>query len=159
MAASLNKVQLLGNVGKDPEIRTTQSGTKIVNLTLATSERWNDKASGEKKERTEWHRVVCFSDGLTGVIEKYVKKGSKIYVEGQLQTRKWQDQSGNDRYSTEIVLQQFNGQLILLDGRDRDGGAPAERAPAPAQQKAPAYQAPAGGGDLDDEIPFSPCWQ
>src|SRR5580692_8839757 len=109
MAGSVNKVILVGNLGKDPEVRTTQAGAKIVNLTLATSESWTDRASGERKERTEWHRVVIFNDRLAEVVEKYVSKGSKIFIEGQLQTRKWQDQSGQDRYSTEVVVQQFKG--------------------------------------------------
>jgi single-strand DNA-binding protein len=115
MAGSLNKVCLLGNVGKDPEIRNLQSGSQLANLTLATEESWKDKASGEKKSRTEWHRIVIFNPGLVGVVEKYVKKGSKLYIEGQLQTRKWTDQSGAERYSTEIVLAQYGGQMILLN--------------------------------------------
>lgn len=144
--SSINKVILVGNVGKDPEIRSTQSGSKIANLSLATSERWKDKQTGERREKTEWHRVVVFSDGLVRVIENYVKKGSKLYVEGQLQTRKWQDQSGNDRYSTEIVLQAYGGTITLLDGRkDSDSG-----------QDNGSYDAGFGGGAnaLDDEIPF-----
>ena len=115
MAGSVNKVILIGNLGADPEVRHTQDGRPIVNLRLATSESWRDKASGERKERTEWHRVVIFSEPLCRVAEQYLKKGSKIYVEGQLQTRKWQDQSGQDRYSTEVVLQGFNSQLTMLD--------------------------------------------
>jgi len=115
MSGSVNRVILLGNVGADPEIRRTQAGKPIANIRLATSESWRD-ANGERKERTEWHTVVCFSEGLCKVIESYVKKGSKIYIEGALQTRKWQDQSGNDRYSTEVVLQGFNCTLTLLDG-------------------------------------------
>lgn len=115
MAGSVNKVILVGNVGADPEIRRTQSGTAIGNLRIATSETWRDKNSGEKKERTEWHTVVIFTEGLVKVVEQYVKKGSKLYIEGALQTRKWQDQSGNDRYSTEIVLQGFNANLTMLD--------------------------------------------
>jgi single-strand DNA-binding protein len=162
MAGSLNKVMLLGNVGKDPEVRTTQTGMKIVNLTVATEESWKDKSSGERKSRTEWHRVVCFNEGLGGVIEKYVKKGSKIYIEGQLQTRKWTDQQGQDRYSTEIILQAFNGQMILLDGR---GGGERSENPAPREERQPVttrgttYAPPSGGGDLDDDVPFAPCWQ
>lgn len=116
MAGSVNKVILVGNVGADPEIRRTQSGSAIGNLRIATSETWRDKNSGEKKERTEWHTVVIFTEGLVKVVEQYVKKGSKLYIEGALQTRKWQDQSGNDRYSTEIVLQGFNATLTMLDG-------------------------------------------
>jgi len=151
MAGSLNRVELIGNVGKDPEIKTTQAGMKIVNLTLATSESWTDKASGEKKERTEWHRVVVFNDGLAGVIEKYVRKGSKIFVEGQLQTRKWTDQSGADRYSTEVVLQSFRGQIILLG--ERGGGGDRSENPAPRETTRPAA-ASTPQDDLNDDIPF-----
>ena len=142
--SSINKVILIGNVGKDPEIRSTQSGSKIANLSLATSESWKDKQTGERQERTEWHRVVVFGDGLVRVIENYVKKGSKLYVEGQLQTRKWQDQSGNDRYSTEVVLQGYGGTITLLDSK-RDGA-----------QDAGGHDAGFGSGAsaLDDEIPF-----
>src|ERR1700676_3431925 len=121
MAGSVNKVILVGNLGKDPEVRTTQDGTKIVNLTLATSETWNDKASGERKERTEWHRVVIFNDRVADVAERFLKKGAKIYVEGSLQTRKWTDQGGQERYTTEIVIGRFNGQLTMLDGRGGGG--------------------------------------
>lgn len=117
MAGSVNKCIIVGNVGKDPEIRTTSGGHKIANLSLATSENWRDKNSGERKERTEWHRIVIFNENLVRVVEQYVSKGSKLYIEGQLQTRKWQDQSGQDRYSTEIVLQGFNGVLTMLDGK------------------------------------------
>jgi single-strand DNA-binding protein len=179
MAGSLNKVMLIGNVGKDPEIRTTQSGTKIVNLSVATSESWTDKASGERKERTEWHRVVIFNDRLADIVEKYVRKGSKIYIEGALQTRKWTDQEGNDRYSTEVVLPAFNGTIVLLGDRQQQGGDGASQgggqqrqangggAPADprcggaragnyttqAPHNGPSWEAP-NGGDLDDEIPF-----
>ena len=117
MAGSVNKVILVGNMGKDPEVRTTQDGSKIVNLTLATSETWNDRASGERKERTEWHRVVIFNDRVADVAERFLKKGAKIYVEGSLQTRKWTDQSGQERYTTEVVIGRFNGQLTMLDTR------------------------------------------
>lgn len=134
MAGAVNKVILVGNVGADPEIRRTQSGSPIANLRIATSETWRDRNSGERKEKTEWHTVVVFSEGLCKVIEQYVKKGSKVYVEGSLQTRKWQDQSGNDRYSTEIVLQAFGGTLTLLD-------SPTGGNSRPAQQ---------GGGTRDD---------
>ena len=173
MAGSVNKVILIGNVGKDPEVRSTQDGTKIVNFTLATSDTWNDKASGERKERTEWHRVVCFNDRIGDVIEKYVRKGSKVYVEGALQTRKWTDQSGQDKYTTEVIIGRFRGELTLLDSRssggeggyggDGAGGgyqkterAPARPAAAPpaAGRGGPSWDAPKGGGDLDDEIPF-----
>lgn len=122
MSGSVNKVILIGNLGADPEIRRTQDGRPIANLRIATSESWRDKASGERKEKTEWHRVVVFNEGLCRVIEQYVKKGSKVYIEGQLQTRKWQDQSGQDKYSTEVVLQGFNSTLTLLDGRSQGGG-------------------------------------
>ncbi|MDW9528111.1 single-stranded DNA-binding protein [Sinorhizobium meliloti] len=126
MAGSVNKAILVGNVGADPEIRRTQSGTPIANLRIATSETWRDKNSGERKEKTEWHSVVIFNEGLCKVVEQYVKKGSKLYIEGALQTRKWQDQSGNDRYSTEVVLQGFGGTLTLLDAPNGGGGRQAE---------------------------------
>jgi single-strand DNA-binding protein len=170
MAGSVNKVILVGNMGKDPEVRTTQDGTKIVNLTLATSETWNDRQSGERKERTEWHRIVIFNDRVADVAERFLKKGAKIYVEGSLQTRKWTDQTGQERYTTEVVIGRFNGQLTMLDSRGSgDGGGMAEgggysRDRAPAQRAAaggtsrgggePSWEAPKGGGDLDDEIPF-----
>jgi len=164
MAGSVNKVILVGNMGKDPEVRTTQDGSKIVNLTLATSETWNDKASGERKEKTEWHRVVIFNDRVADVAERYLKKGAKIYVEGSLQTRKWTDQSGQERYTTEVVIGRFNGQLTMLDTRGGEGGeggyraerAPPQRATAGAARGGgggPSWDAPKGG-DLDDEIPF-----
>jgi single-strand DNA-binding protein len=122
VAGSVNKVILVGNLGRDPEIRSTQDGTRIANLSLATSESWRDRNSGERKERTEWHRVVIFNDKLVEVVEKFLKKGSKIYVEGALQTRKWTDQSGVEKYSTEVVLQRFRGELTMLDGRGEGGG-------------------------------------
>ncbi len=122
MAGSVNKVILVGNLGKDPEVRNTQDGTKIVNLTLATSETWNDRASGERKERTEWHRVVIFNDRVADVAERFLKKGAKVYVEGSLQTRKWTDQSGQERYTTEVMIGRFNGQLTMLDTRSGGGG-------------------------------------
>src|SRR5688572_855581 len=122
MAGSVNKVILVGNLGRDPEIRRTQDGRPIANLRIATSESWRDKATGERRERTEWHSVVIFNENLCRVVEQYLRKGSKIYVEGQLQTRKWQDQQGQDRYSTEVVLQGFNGTLTMLDGRSGGGG-------------------------------------
>ncbi|TYC50335.1 single-stranded DNA-binding protein [Rhodobacterales bacterium] len=124
MAGSVNKVILVGNLGADPEIRRTQDGRPIANLRIATSESWRDRNSGERRERTEWHRVVIFNEGLCKVAENYLRKGSKVYIEGQLQTRKWQDQSGQDRYSTEIVLQGFNSSLTMLDGRGEGGGQP-----------------------------------
>jgi single-strand DNA-binding protein len=159
MAGSVNKVILIGNLGADPEVRHTQDGRPIVNLRMATSESWRDKASGERKERTEWHRVVIFSEPLCRVAEQYLKKGSKIYVEGQLQTRKWQDQSGQDRYSTEVVLQGFNSQLTMLDGRQGGGGGEG-REPAGASSGDFGRSSALGGGgrsfdkELDDEIPF-----
>jgi single-strand DNA-binding protein len=122
MAGSLNKAMLIGHVGRDPEIRSTQDGTRIANLSLATSESWRDKASGERKEKTEWHKVAIFNDRLVDVVEKYVKKGAKLYIEGQLQTRKWTDRDGVERYSTEIVLGRFNGQVTMLDSRGAGGG-------------------------------------
>jgi single-strand DNA-binding protein len=169
MAGSVNKVILIGNLGRDPEIRNMQDGGRVANLSLATSESWRDKSSGERREKTEWHRVVIFNDRLVDVVEKFLKKGSKIYVEGQLQTRKWTDQSGVEKYSTEVVLQKFRGELTMLDGRAGGGGGEGGgfsdsgdygggggggysgggggssgggRGPAPS------------GGDLDDEIPF-----
>jgi single-strand DNA-binding protein len=162
MAGSLNQVSLIGRVGKDPEVRTTQAGKKIVNFSLATEESWTDKSSGEKKSRVEWHKICCFNEGLGGVIERFVKKGSKIYVQGALATRKWTSQDGADHFSTEIVLQAFNGQMILLDGR---GGGERSENPAPREERQPAttrgttYAPPSGGGDLDDDVPFAPCWQ
>jgi len=161
MAGSVNKVILVGNLGRDPEIRSMQDGNRVANLSVATSESWRDKNSGERREKTEWHRVVVFNDKLVDIIEKFLRKGSKIYLEGQLQTRKWTDQSGVEKYSTEVVLQRYRGELTMLDGRaggegagefSGSGGGGAEyssgggggggRAPAPA------------GADLDDEIPF-----
>jgi single-strand DNA-binding protein len=167
MAGSVNKVILVGNLGRDPEVRTTQDGAKIVQLNLATSETWNDRASGERKERTEWHRVVIFNENLGSIAEKYLRKGSKVYVEGSLQTRKWTDQSGQERYTTEVVIGRFRGDLTLLDGRRDDpgageeGGSYASRERAPARAPAshgrgggPSWDAPKSGSDLDDEIPF-----
>ena len=122
MAGSVNKVILIGNLGRDPEVRTFQNGGKVCNLRIATSENWKDRTTGERKERTEWHSVAIFQEGLVRVCEQYLRKGSKVYIEGQLQTRKWQDQSGQDRYSTEVVIQGFGGSLQMLDGRDGGGG-------------------------------------
>src|SRR6202171_1378539 len=149
MAGSVNKVILVGNLGKDPEIRRTQDGRPIANLSVATSESWRDKATGERRERTEWHRVVIFNEGLCKVAEQYLKKGAKVYLEGQLQTRKWQDQQGQDRYSTEVVLQGFNSQLTMLDrvgagGAGGDAGEPADFGSAGAH--APRGGKPAAGG-------------
>ncbi|MCB1528591.1 MAG: single-stranded DNA-binding protein [Hyphomicrobiaceae bacterium] len=148
MAGSVNKVILVGNLGRDPEIRHTQDGRKIANLRVATSESWRDKNSGERREKTEWHSVVIFSDGLCNVAERYLRKGSKVYIEGQLQTRKWQDQTGNDRYSTEVVLQGFGGTLTMLDGAPGGSGG---RAGAAMQDGGQAgYEADSGfGGGYD----------
>jgi single-strand DNA-binding protein len=148
--ASVNKVILVGNLGADPEIRSTQDGRSIANLRLATSETWRDKNTGERQERTEWHRVVIFSDGLAKVAEQYLKKGAKVYVEGQLQTRKWQDQQGVERWSTEVVLQGFNCQLAMLD--KANGGDSRSGTPAPAHQAATAGITPVD--DMNDEVPF-----
>ncbi len=151
MAGSLNKVTIIGVLGKDPEIRSTQAGKQIANLSVATSETWKDKQSGERKERTEWHKVSVFSEGLTRVCEQYLKKGAKVYIEGALQTRKWQDQTGADRYSTEIVLQGYDAKLLMLDkpsgGRNEERSEPGE----PAQTRRPATTA---ATDIGDEIPF-----
>jgi single-strand DNA-binding protein len=167
MAGSVNKVILLGNLGRDPEVRATQSGGKIVNMTVATSETWKDKMSGERKDKTEWHRVVIFNERLGEVAEKYCRKGSKVYVEGQLQTRKWVDNAGVERYSTEVVIDRFKGELTLLDragggesggdysqmGDDR-GFAPAVAAPASGGFGSTRNDQPDFGNTLDDEIPF-----
>ncbi|MDR6182012.1 single-stranded DNA-binding protein [Asaia bogorensis] len=157
MAGSVNKVILVGNLGRDPETRNAQSGAKIVNLTVATSESWNDRASGERKERTDWHRVAIFNERLVDVAERFLRKGRKVYVEGQLQTRKWTDQSGQERYTTEVVLDRFRGELTLLDS-NRDGDEGQSNRPAPQRQsgqkpsQSGGWEAPSG--DLDDEIPF-----
>src|SRR5215208_3110647 len=146
MAGSVNKVILVGNLGRDPELRSTQDGVRIANLNLATSENWRDRTSGERKERTEWHRVVIFNERLAEVAEKYLRKGSKIYVEGQLQTRKWTDQQGQERYSTEVVLTRFKGELTMLDGAGGSGGRTSGGGGAGASR--------GKRDDLDDEIPF-----
>jgi single-strand DNA-binding protein len=169
MAGSVNKVILVGNLGRDPEVRRLGSGDPVVNLRVATSETWKDKQTGERKEKTEWHSVVIFNENLARVAEQYLKKGSKVYIEGQLQTRKWQDQQGQERYSTEVVLQRFRGELTILDSRgggggsdyaDEEGGgqvsrggdfgrsSPMDRKPAPAASCGSRYS------DLDDDIPF-----
>ena len=154
MAGSLNKVTLIGNLGADPEIRSFNNGGKVANFSLATSEKWRDKNTGENREKTEWHRVAIFGDGLVRVVEQYLKKGASIYVEGKLQTRKWQDQAGNDRYSTEVVLQGFDSKLVMLDGpRDGQGGGGGQSGGAGGGQGGGNGGPPAGGG-LDDEIPF-----
>ena len=178
MSGSVNKVILVGNLGRDPEIRTMQNGEKVCNLSLATSERWKDRNSGEMQERTEWHRVVLFDQRLVDVAERYLKKGSKVYIEGQLQTRKWTDQQGVEKYSTEVVLQRFRGELTMLDTRSGGGGGYGDSAGGYDQgnggggydrgaSQGGGYgggqgggdqgggRAPMGGGsDLDDEIPF-----
>src|SRR6059058_2371969 len=159
MAGSVNKVILIGNLGKDPEIRRTQDGRPIANLSVATSESWRDKATGERKEKTEWHRVVIFNEGLCKVAEQYLNKGAKVYLEGQLQTRKWTDQSGVEKYSTEVVLQGFNSTLTMLDGRSGGGGGYAEEGGGDFGSASPAPRrvAAAGGSrssDMNDDIPF-----
>ena len=159
MAGSVNKVILLGNLGRDPEVRQTQDGTKIVHLAIATSERWRDKNTGEQREKTEWHRVVIFNDRLGEVAEKYLSKGRQVYVEGQLQTRKWTDQGGQERYTTEIVLQRFRGELTLIGGRGDDmggGGGGSYGGGGSAPSGGGSGPSAGGGGfdDLDDEIPF-----
>lgn len=153
MAGSVNKVILVGNLGKDPEIRNTQDGREIASFSVATSESWKDKSTGERKEKTEWHRVVVFNDALVKVIKNYVKKGSKLYIEGQLQTRKWTDKDGHEKYSTEVVLQGFNGVLTMLDGR-REGGS-YEGGSSGGYSQSQGASAPAPKAELmDDEIPF-----
>ena len=157
MAGSVNKVILVGNLGRDPEVRTMQDGNPVVNLSLATSEQWRDKNSGERRERTEWHRVVISNDKLAEVAQKYLRKGSKVYIEGQLQTRKWTDQSGQEKYSTEVVLQRFRGELTMLDSRGEGGGAGAGDYGGQGDHgsESRGEPMPAGrGADLDDEIPF-----
>lgn len=168
MAGSVNKVILVGNLGRDPEIRTFQNGGKVANLRIATSEQWKDRTTGERREKTEWHSVAVMSEGLVNVVERFLKKGSKVYVEGQLETRKWQDQSGQDRYTTEVVLRGFGGTLQMLDGRGEGGGGSAGRDQGgygggyddplggPSGGSAPGGAGSSGGGrsDYDDEIPF-----
>ena len=159
MAGSVNKVILVGNLGRDPEIRTLQDGTKVANLSVATSETWRDRDSGERRERTEWHRVVIFNDRLADVAEKYLRKGSKVYLEGQLQTRKWTGQDGQDRYTTEVVLQRYRGELTMLDSRgggESGGGGGDYGAGGAGGGGGGDYSGgrDSSGGDLDDEIPF-----
>lgn len=175
MAGSVNKVILVGNLGKDPEVRTSQSGMKIVSLTLATSDTWNDRQSGERRERTEWHRVVIFNERLADVAERFLRKGRKVYLEGALQTRKWTDQSGQERYTTEVIVERFRGELVLLDSRssndsddaggssggyggggDFGGGssAPRQNTPSRGGSSSGGWDAPSSNNDLDDEIPF-----
>jgi single-strand DNA-binding protein len=160
--SSLNKVTLIGNVGADPEIRSTQSGDKIASIRLATSEKWRDKSSGETKEKTEWHSVVVFNEGLVKVVESYVRKGSKLYLEGQLQTRKWTDKDGSDRYSTEVVLQRFRGEIVLLSEKTGDD---AQRERSNRERLEAAYKQDARGAssprtrDMSEDIPFSMEWR
>ncbi|NOR29878.1 MAG: single-stranded DNA-binding protein [Sulfitobacter sp.] len=168
MAGSVNKVILIGNLGRDPEVRSFQNGGKVCNLRIATSETWKDRNTGERREKTEWHSVAIFQEGLVRIAEQYLKKGSKVYIEGQLQTRKWQDQSGADRYSTEVVLQGFNGTLTMLDGPSGGGsgggGGGYDSGPSDpggyggGYDSGPSSSGGGGGGqssrDLDDEIPF-----
>lgn len=167
MAGSINKVTLLGNLGNDPEVRMSQDGSKIVTFSLATSDVWNDKQTGERKERTEWHRVVVFNDRLADVVEKYVRKGSKLYIEGQLQTRKWQDNNGVEKYTTEVVLSRFKGELVLIDSRssgdNNDGFTASSSGTQTSQPGTFGSQAPSATQNqnqqnnafgLDDEIPF-----
>ncbi len=177
MAGSVNKVILVGNVGNDPEVRSFNNGGKVCNFSLATSESWKDKQSGEKREKTEWHRVSIFNEGLVGIVERYVKKGSKLYIEGKLQTRKWQNRDGNDQYTTEVVLQGYDGNLTLLDSRnsggggnmggggygggnmDRDrggygGGQGGSSTQGGGSRSASAMEGPKQDFDLDDDIPF-----
>jgi single-strand DNA-binding protein len=162
MAGSVNKVIIVGNLGRDPEVRTFQNGGKVCNLRIATSERWRDKNSGENREKTEWHSVAIFQEGLVRVCEQYLKKGSTVYIEGKLQTRKWQDQGGADRYSTEVVLQGFDGKLVMLGGRDSGGGGGGSSFGGDSggsYDSGPTGGAPGGfdngpTGGMDDEIPF-----
>ena len=152
MAASLNKVMLIGNLGADPVIRQTQDGKRLAQLSLATSESWKDKSTGEKKEKTSWHRIVIFNDGLAGVVESYLKKGSKVYVEGQLQTRKFTDQSGQEKYTAEVVLGNYNGALTMLDSRGGMSSDSIQDMPSDVNQD--MNNSPAPDLDIDDEIPF-----
>jgi single-strand DNA-binding protein len=162
MAGSVNKVILVGNLGKDPEVRRMQNGNPVVNLSVATSESWRDKATGERKEKTEWHRVVIFSEGLAKVAEQYLKKGAKVYIEGALQTRKWTDQSGVEKYSTEVVLQGFNSNLTMLDGRSGGGGGFGSEesgdfgssGASGGQRRVAAAGAGSHNSDMNDDIPF-----
>lgn len=163
MAGSVNKVILVGNVGKDPETRSFSNGGKVCNFSLATSENWRDKQSGERRESTQWHNIAIFNENLIKVVENYVQKGSKLYLEGQLQTRKWQDRDGNDRWTTEVVLQRFRGELVMLDGRNGGGGGDrggydqsrnVSQSSGGGSRSASAQEGPAESFELDDEIPF-----
>ncbi|UDF29324.1 UNVERIFIED_ORG: single-stranded DNA-binding protein [Roseateles sp. XES5] len=171
MAGSLNKVCLIGNLGADPEIRRTQDGKPIANFRIATSETWRDRNSGERREKTEWHSIVVFNEGMAKVVEQYLRKGSKVYIEGKMQTRKWQDQSGNDRYTTEVVLQGFNSTLTMLDGRGEGGGGGRDDQDRDGRgdydagrQRRGSGSGQASGGSsyarsMDDDIPFAPEWR
>ena len=159
MAGSINKVILVGNLGRDPEIRAMQDGREVANLALATSESWKDKNTGERKEKTEWHRVSIFNDGLVNVVKNYVKKGAKLYIEGQLQTRKWTNKEGQEQYTTEVVLQGYGGNLTMLDSKGSSGGGMSDNGggsynQAPAFGQVPNQNQPAPAAALDDEIPF-----
>ena len=157
MAGSVNKVILIGNLGRDPEIRSMQNGGRVANLSVATSENWRDRNSGERREKTEWHRVVIFNENLVKLAENYLRKGSKVYLEGQIETRKWQDQSGQDRYSTEVVLRPYRGELTMLDSRGEGGAQSSGYSDQSSGGYDPGRSAPAPSGaadDLDDEIPF-----
>jgi single-strand DNA-binding protein len=159
MAGSVNKVIIIGNLGRDPEVRTFGNGGKVVNLNIATSETWRDKASGDRKERTEWHSVAIFNEGLCKIAEQYLRKGSTVYIEGQLETRKWQDQSGADKYTTEIVLRPYRGEMTLLGGKSEGGNGDAGgyQSGGASGDGYGAGGTPGGRSDMDDEIPFSPC--
>ena len=166
MAGSLNRVQLIGNLGRDPEVRSFQNGGKVCNFSVACSESWKDRSTGERREKTEWVNVAVFSEGLVRVCEQYLRKGSKVYVEGKLQTRKWQDQNGNDRYTTEVVIQGFGGQILMLGGKSNDqgggdyGGSGGGYSDNSGTSGGSGYGAGGRlGSDLDDEIPFAPEWR
>ena len=159
MAGSVNKVILVGNLGRDPEVRSFQNGGRVANFSIATGERWRDRQTGEQRERTEWHRIAIYDEKLVEIAEKYLRKGEKVYLEGELQTRKWTDQSGQERYTTEVALQRFRGQMTMLGARGDAGSFAGEsgddRSPSQGQGEAPAAPAPAGGtDDFDDDIPF-----
>lgn len=161
MSGSVNKVIIVGRLGADPETRRTNDGRPITNLRVATSESWRDKSSGERREKTEWHAVTIFNEGLSKVADQYLRKGSHVYLEGQLQTRKWTDKDGHDKYSTEVVLQGFNSALVMLDGK-ADGGSRSDEGRAPTQTSSgriPARDYPISSGMLDDEVPFAPEWR
>jgi len=162
MAGSVNKVILIANLGRDPEVRSFSNGGKVCNLRIATSETWKDRSTGERKERVEWHSIAIHAEGLVGIAEKYLRKGSKVYVEGQLETRKWQDQSGQDRYTTEVVLRPYNGTLTLLDGRRDGNGGGSGSDYGGGSGGGSGYGSggrPSSGSDIDNEIPFAPEWR